>query len=183
LELSELKKPSDGDSSISDRTENIAHWESRLQDLGVRVASALVEMDDLDGASKFLSTLTPKHSAGNVNMQKALLYLCLGQVESARACVTTPDTNGSTGEDKPVILALAHMADADYATAVTIWEELIASAEAQGSNTRLALYKQNLAVALLYLGRMGDVSFTSLLEDAALVCLFIMCNLPSIIHC
>lgn len=146
--LSSLKKSS---AESEEEEREVTLWEERLTDLSIRVASALVEMEDFDGASRFLSTLTP---AKGLYLQKALLYLCLGQVDAARACVSSPDNdNGDSG--KEVILALALMADAEYEEAVDAWEELIAT---QGEGSEAGMYRQNLAVALLYLGRMSEVN-------------------------
>ena len=131
-------------------------WETRLQELGIRVASALVEMDDLEGAARFLGTLSPTSTEAmkSLDMQKALLYLCLGDVEAARSCISSSLTTSTTDEpEAKVILALAHMADSDFSSALTIWEELIADSE----DGEEAMYRQNLGVCLLYLGRMEEV--------------------------
>lgn len=155
--------------------------EARLQDLGLRVASALVEMDDLEGAARHLRSLpaTPE-----LNTQKALLYLYLGDVDAARDCVssvtsadtkqTKTDNDHDDGDDEngdgddtesvekdnetatKIILALAHMGDADYAAAITAWEDIL-------SHTALTapeypMLSQNLAVCNLYLGNLDSVS-------------------------
>lgn len=150
LVLSLLKKLMISEST-EETKEDIRVWETRLADLSIRVASALIEMEDFDGAARFLSTLTPpENSSSSLNTQKALLYLCLGQVDAARSCISNETETG-----KEVILALALMADADYASAVIAWEELIDSGGDDDDNA--AMYKQNLAVALLYLGKMAEV--------------------------
>ncbi|KAE9376482.1 hypothetical protein N431DRAFT_181368 [Stipitochalara longipes BDJ] len=172
LNLTSLKKSrtstltvgSDGDEEKRDVDEaleaEIQIWETRLQELGVRVASALVEMDDLEGAARFLATLSPStpSSISALDVQKALLYLCLGDVEAARSCISasTSGSESSAAEAK-VILALAHMADSDFSSAVTIWEELIASSTSSPSQiSEEPMYRQNLGVCLLYLGRMSE---------------------------
>lgn len=132
-------------------------WEERLAELGVRVASALVEMEDLEGATRFLSTLKPSANTSSdgvlrLEMQKALLWLCLGDVEAARTCVA----GGEVDSEKKVILALAHMADSDFELAAKAWELLV---EGEGSEAEKAMWKQNLGVCFLYLGRMDAVSF------------------------
>jgi trafficking protein particle complex subunit 12 len=156
LLLTSLKKsrPSisaeEGEAKIDELLEaEIKVWDTRLQELGVRVASALVEMEDLEGAARFLSTLSTTSST--LATQKALLYLCLGDVDAARSAISSPS---SSGEENKVILALAHMADSDFSSAVTIWEELISSTS---ETEELPMYTQNLAVCLLYLGRMSEV--------------------------
>ena len=126
-------------------------WEARLQDLGVRVASALIEMEDLEGAARHLKSLKPASKTGGLGFQKALLWLYVGDISAARSCISEEGTQ----RDDKVILALSHIADNDPAAAVPIWEELIAE-EATGGST--AMYRQNLAVCYLYLGRLSDVS-------------------------
>jgi tetratricopeptide (TPR) repeat protein len=137
--------------------EEIKLWEGRLAELGIRVASALIEMEDLEGATRFLSTLKPSSSATpdanlKLEMQKALLWLCLGDVDAARACLSRAVEGDQ--QEKQVILALAYMADSDFENAVKVWEELISGADAGGE---MAMWKQNLGVCYLYLGRMDSV--------------------------
>jgi tetratricopeptide (TPR) repeat protein len=150
LTLSSLKKSLSLSSISSEQTaleDEIAVWEQRLGELGVRVASALVEMEDLEGAARFLSTLNI--ASPGLEGQKALLWLCLGDVDAARACV-----GHEAGLGGKVVLALAEMADGEYEAAVGIWESLVGSEEEEGEK---AMYKQNLAVCYLYLGRMDSV--------------------------
>lgn len=135
-------------------------WEERLHDLGIRVASALVEMEDLEGAARFLKTLQP-FPTSRLETQKALLYLCLGDVDAARLCIsssalnpgdpTTKNEEERRKEEK-IVLALSHAADGNYKASAAIWEDLASTSEAE-----TAMYKQNLAVCYLYLGRMGTV--------------------------
>jgi len=49
----------------TDHAAEIALWESRLLELGIRVASALVEMEDFEGATRFLPTLKPSSSGSS----------------------------------------------------------------------------------------------------------------------
>jgi hypothetical protein len=159
LTLTSLKKSRSSLSTLGEINEalenEIEFWSTRLQELGIRVASALVEMEDLEGAARFLSTLSlPSDNsalASRLVTQKALLFLCLGDVVAARSAIII-----STGEEseKKVILALAHMADSDFSSAVEIWEELISSSS---SSSELPMYRQNLGVCFLYLGRMEEV--------------------------
>jgi hypothetical protein len=167
LTLTSLKKsrtssltisPSDDEEKqdVDDSLEaDIRTWETRLQELGIRVASALVEMDDLEGAARFLSTLSPStpSSISTLDTQKALLYLCLGDVEAARSCISASPSKDDA--EAKVILALAHMADSSFAPAAAIWGELISSSPDE--DQELPMYCQNLGVCLLYLGRMSEV--------------------------
>jgi hypothetical protein len=137
----------------------IAMWDARLQDLGLRVASALIEMEDLEGAARHLKTLRVDN--GRLRAQQALLWLYLGDVDAARKCIAA----GADEQARDVILALACMGDAEYAAAVPIWERLIeaGSGAQQRDDVEIAMYRQNLAVCLLYLGQLSLVrSFLSL---------------------
>ena len=165
LTLSSLKKEKEkGKGNEKEKNEpEILLWEDRLSELGIRVASALIEMGDLDGAARFLKTLKPPPSAlSHLEMQKALLWLCIGDVEAARSCLP----NDGVAQEKIVILALAYMADSDFAAAVDVWNELLSSSSpfpptstSQPSETEgeRAMWRQNLGVCLLYLGRMDEV--------------------------
>ena len=158
LLITSLKKTrnakKENDESIE---EEIKLWEERLADLGVRVASALIEMEDLEGATRFLSILKPSSSGtpdANLKLetQKALLWLCLGDVDAARSCLSSAGEGDQ--HEKQVISALAYMADSDFENAVRVWEELISAAEV---GDEVAMWKQNVGVCYLYLGRMDSV--------------------------
>lgn len=129
-----------------DVNEERAMLEARLADLGIRVASALIEMEELDGAVCHLSKLsTIPLQFPQIRLQKALLLLQLGDVAAAQKCVV-----GDSEGDK-IVAALSDMADGKYGDAVEAWKALC---ERDESNT---LYSQNLAVCLLYAGRMDEV--------------------------
>lgn len=119
-------------------------WRARLADLGVRVAGALVEMDDPVGAAQHLATLRDGGD-GRVAMMKALLWLHLGDVDAARRCVT-PGLDGDQ-----VISALCDMADGNYEAALSSWKEL------KGQMAGDEMVAVNLAVCLLYTGKMEEV--------------------------
>ncbi|KAK4228579.1 hypothetical protein QBC38DRAFT_474726 [Podospora fimiseda] len=116
-------------------------WKERLGDLGVRVAGALVEMKDLEGAAEHLKGLRDGEKMG---MSRALLWLHLGDVEAARGCVSGENTVA-----EKVVLALCDMADADYGSALRKWEGL-------REETDDEMVGVNMAVCLLYLGRMQE---------------------------
>jgi tetratricopeptide (TPR) repeat protein len=158
----------DHDVEDGELSAEIAIWQARLHDLGIRVASALIEMEDLEGAARFLKTLQPApeaHGSLRLEHQKALLYLCLGDIDSARSCISTLTDNKDTENEFKVIEALAHIADADYSASAAIWEKLIAGGDGDKSvidDSEVAMYRQNLAVCYLYLGRMDDVRLPSI---------------------
>jgi hypothetical protein len=170
LQLTSLKKTLALLSSPSEKKENeevrvkeeIAMWESRLEDLGIRTASALIEIQDLEGAAHFLKSLNP--ATPSLRTQKALLWLYIGDVEAARKSISE---SLSTVEDSPssdssydlvsgskVIEALATMCEGEYELTSPIWESLISNSENEGEK---AIFRQNLAVCLLYLGKLSEV--------------------------
>jgi tetratricopeptide (TPR) repeat protein len=170
LALSELKK------NQAANEEEIAMWQTRLEDLGLRVASALIETDDLDGASRHLKLLG---GSNGLRMQKALLWLYLGDVDAARSCVSrSTDAENTNPREADIILALAHMGDGEYASAVTIWEALISSST---DSDETGMFRQNLAVCLLYLGQLpqGRTQLEALV-DAGLVWKGVTFNLATI---
>ncbi|EHL00890.1 hypothetical protein M7I_3283 [Glarea lozoyensis 74030] len=168
ITLGTLKKnlntlTSDDEVEKRELTAEITIWEERLDNLGVRVASALIEMEDLEGAARHLKTLEPNPGAdGSLRLeaQKALLYLCLGDVDAARACISSASETTPLANETKVIQALAEIADAEYGASAVIWECLIAGDEDGQSAVdegETAMYRQNLAVCYLYLGRMDDM--------------------------
>ena len=119
-------------------------WRGRLAELGVRVAGALVEMDDLVGAAQHLRTLRDSGD-GKLGVAKALLWLHLGDVEAARGCVRPGEVGGT------MIAALCAMADGLYEEGLLLWREL----KEEGVDDEMI--GVNTAVCLLYLGRMQEV--------------------------
>lgn len=122
-------------------------WKARLHDLGIKVAGALIEMDDLTGAAVHLSTLRDRGD-GKMAQSKALLWLQLGDIERARECAQQCAIEAENIEK--VILALCDMADAEFALALEKWRELNETMEDE-------MVGVNMAVCLLYLGRMQEV--------------------------
>ncbi|KAG8417399.1 hypothetical protein J3458_004908 [Metarhizium acridum] len=122
-------------------------WKARLHELGVKVAGALIDMDDLSGAAHHLKSLRDKGDGKNA-LSKALLWLHIGDVDKARDCAAQCSSNAA--ETEKLILALCEMADGDYESALTRWQGLredMPDDEMVGVNT---------AVCLLYIGRMQE---------------------------
>ena len=128
-------------------------WKARLQHLGIRVAGALVEMDDLAGAAAHLSTLKDCGD-GRVSTARALLWLHLGDVEAAKACIEEGSVAGATAS---TVSALGDMADGSYLTALEKWKHMFGELKEQGIDDEMVAV--NMAVCLMYLGRMEEVSF------------------------
>ncbi|KAH8193867.1 hypothetical protein TruAng_011965 [Truncatella angustata] len=126
-------------------------WKSRLGELGIRVAGALVEMDDLAGAASHLANLKEESGDERLAMAKALLWLHLGDVDAARWCVR--DGKADQISEK-VVSALADMADGGYETALEKWRALKDDLDANGVEDEMV--GVNLAVCLLYLGRIEE---------------------------
>ncbi|OAT12039.1 hypothetical protein BDBG_07436 [Blastomyces gilchristii SLH14081] len=124
-------------------------WKTRLEDLGIRVVNSLIEMNDLDAARRSLANLkTPPKEQALATTRMALLYLKIGNVESARKLLD--DT--SVEAEGPLHCLLA-MAEGRYADAVVGWEALRASHIGHEDE---AIIAQNLAVCLLYTGKLNE---------------------------
>ncbi|KAI0011578.1 hypothetical protein F4779DRAFT_572299 [Xylariaceae sp. FL0662B] len=132
-------------------------WKSRLADLGIKVAGALIEMDDLAGAAEHLASLGDRNGNaragdnGRLAMSRALLWLHLGDVDAARRCVRDGKA-GDTGEQ--IVSALADMADGEHEAALQKWRALRDSMEQNGVHDEMV--GVNLAVCLLYTGNMTE---------------------------
>ena len=129
-------------------------WKARLHDLGIQVAGALIELEDLTGAAQHLSTLRDRGD-GKMALTKALLWLHLGDVESARACARLAVDSDENAEK--LILVLCDMADSEYDSALEAWKELKETMDDE-------MVGVNTAVCLLYLGRIQEVSVHSQME-------------------
>jgi len=137
--------------------EERAMWTTRLQDLGIRVGNALVEVGDLEGAARHLKTLQVSSGEEGEDTTKfarlALLYLRIGDVDAAREYVEfTQNTEGQTTSSS-VLRPLLSMAEGRYDSAVGQWKDLCDHSSEQES----AMITQNLAVCLLYTGRIDEV--------------------------
>ncbi|EEU36545.1 uncharacterized protein NECHADRAFT_69870 [Fusarium vanettenii 77-13-4] len=121
-------------------------WKARLGDLGIQVAGALIELEDLTGAAHHLSTLRDRGD-GRMTLSKALLWLHLGDADSARACARQVSASDENAEK--LITALCDMADAEYENALESWKELKETMDDE-------MVGVNTAVCLLYLGRIQE---------------------------
>lgn len=129
-------------------------WKERLEDLGLRVGNALVEIGDLSGAIRHFKSLHMSNTAKNAEVltgRLAMLYMRLGDLASAKNCI-----EAATGTDSGRILQAAlqpllSMAEGRYDDAINEWKDILANSES-------IMATQNLAVCLLYVGRIEEVS-------------------------
>ncbi|KAL1897628.1 hypothetical protein Sste5346_003934 [Sporothrix stenoceras] len=153
-------------------------WKARLSELGIQVAGALIEMDDMAGAAAHLSNMSSSSSSSSssspsstttlssrrIDMAKALLWLQLGDVDEARAAMEQSSSStkeddspfasnksGESGDLAPrVVSTLCDMADGEYKTALEAWRALREDAPDD------EMIGVNLAVCLLYVGQMQE---------------------------
>lgn len=125
-------------------------WRERLADLGIRSVNALVEMGDLDAAKRSLEGLRTFGPESDVTkFRKALLFLRIGDLDAAKRAF------GGSHESKEAALLqpLLSMSEGLYNDAVTEWRAL----QENKSSMDGALVAQNLAVCLLYIGKLDEV--------------------------
>lgn len=157
-------------------------WKDRLRELAIRVANALIEMGECEGAARHLAglvradsgsqeavkaeekadsaSLTPEST--RLKTMEALAWIKVGDIDAAKRCVATspspaPPTNADAPAPADPLNALVAMAEADYPTALAVWDTLAAS------NPTDPMIAQNRAVCLLYVGRISDARMV--LED------------------
>ncbi|KAK0662921.1 Trafficking protein particle complex subunit 12 [Lasiodiplodia hormozganensis] len=152
-------------------------WKSRLRELAIRVANALIEMGECEGAARHLAGLVRADSGAQeatevdlaplspesvrLKSMEALAWIKVGDIDAAKRCVTASPSPAPSAGDAPSpadpLNALVAMAEADYSAALTIWDTLAAETPTDPMVT------QNRAVCLLYVGRIADAR--ALLED------------------
>lgn len=120
-------------------------WKARLQELGIKVAGALIDMDDLPGAAHQLRNLRSRGDA-RLELSRALLWLQLGDADSARQCARHCADDADTTEK--IILALCDMAESAYEESLNKWQALRALDD--------EMVSVNAAICLLYLGRIVE---------------------------
>lgn len=152
-------------------------WKSRLRELAIRVANALIEMGECEGAARHLAELVRADSRAQevtevdsaplspesvrLKSMEVLAWIKVGDIDAAKRCVAASPSPAPSAGDAPSpadpLNALVAMAEADYSAALTIWDTLAAETPTDPMVT------QNRAVCLLYVGRIADAR--ALLED------------------
>lgn len=120
-------------------------WSERLSDLGLRVADSLVEIGELETASRHLDTLTSADPDA-IHSRKTLLNIRTGNLAEAAKSLE----NVKPGLTKSTHQAVLQTANGDFAEAVKAWREL---AEQHPDNEMLG---QNLSACLLYTGHITE---------------------------
>lgn len=125
-------------------------WRERLADLGIRSVNALVEMGDLDAAKRSLEALHASDEDTEVmKLRKALLFLRVGDLDAAEQVFS----DSRESKEAALLQPLLSMSEGRYQDAVTEWRALHEDTQ----RTDGALVAQNLAVCLLYSGKLDEV--------------------------
>ncbi|OAL49619.1 hypothetical protein IQ07DRAFT_540885 [Pyrenochaeta sp. DS3sAY3a] len=131
-------------------------WRARLSDCGIRVANVLVEMGDLEGAGRHLGTLTTVEDTADstetreILLMEVLVRLRVGDIHAARRCLSRATHAAPDDLVDGTLQSLIQLADSEYEAAAASLQALHESFPDD------AMVTQNLAVALLYCGRIQD---------------------------
>ncbi|KAJ4305485.1 hypothetical protein N0V90_001016 [Kalmusia sp. IMI 367209] len=134
----------------ADSEEDALLWRTRLQDCGIRVANVLVEMGDLDSAGRHLATLSSESSSREILVMETLIWLRVGDMDAARRCLSSATSAQPDELIDGSLEALVQLADSEYAAATTSFQSLHEKFPDD------AMVTQNLAVSLLYTGRISE---------------------------
>lgn len=129
-------------------------WQDRLEDLSIRVVNALIELGDLDAARRTLETMSKKSSNDStLTARRVLLHLRIGDVAAAKRVLeeAQPDT-----VQAEFLNPMIQMTEGRYDEAAEAWKALL---EGNPSKSAEPVIKQNLAVCLLYIGKLSEVCF------------------------
>jgi hypothetical protein len=148
----------------AERQSDVRLWKTRLQDLSIRVASALVEMGDCEAAAHHLRTLQSPQDIDYdrhriLTTMETLAWMMVGDLDAASQCLSrisqpiaesylgSPESEIAGKENDYVLRvmqALLTTSDGEYASAIQEWKSLSADYPAD------LMIRQNLAVCQLY---------------------------------
>lgn len=120
-------------------------WSHRLGDLGLRVTDTLVEMGELETATRHLDTLA-EVDANELAYRKALLRFRVGDIAGAEHSMHRIHDSIR----KAALEALLDVANGDYVQASEKWQSRV------DEDRNDALFASNLAVGLLYMDRISQ---------------------------
>ena len=121
-------------------------WTSRLEEVGIRVTNALIEMGDLDCAKRTLDGMKSSNSKNSAfAVRHIMLCLKMGLLGEATRTISALHTEDSV---LPILRSLVAIAEDDLEEATKLLEGF----SSYPDDDAYALAKQNLAVALLYKG-------------------------------
>lgn len=127
-------------------------WQDRLEDLNIRVVNALIELGDLEAARRTLESMSRKSSNDSIlTSRRVLLYLRIGDVAAAKRVLEEAQPDTVRAE---FLNPLIQMTEGRYDEAAATWKSLL---EGTFSKSSEPVIKQNLAVCLLYTGRLSEV--------------------------
>ena len=123
-------------------------WANRLEEIGIRVVNALIEMGDLDCARRTLMLLKPTNPGQGLRWKTDLILLNIriGDLTVAKKLLTEHNDYQSVNASLQPLLMLA---EGHYEDAAEAWEHLL---DNHPSVEESRLISQNLAVASLYSG-------------------------------
>ncbi|KAF2644868.1 hypothetical protein P280DRAFT_419212 [Massarina eburnea CBS 473.64] len=124
-------------------------WRTRLRDCGIRAANVLVEMGDLEGAGRHLSTLPKGPESHDILVMEILVWLRVGDMHAAKRCISSASDLDSDELTNSSLEALIQLADSEYAAATSSFQAL------HDKFPDDAMVAQNLAVCLLYTGQIA----------------------------
>lgn len=121
--------------------QHLESWSTRLRELGLRVADTLVEMGELETASRHLDTLV-EIARDDLAYRKALLRLRVGDISGAQRNIDT--LQNPTQE--AALNALAQFTNGKASEAISLCQQQA------GEEPTDPLFGSNMAVGLLYTG-------------------------------
>jgi tetratricopeptide (TPR) repeat protein len=125
-------------------------WRTRLRDCGIRVANVLVEMGELESAGRHLRTLSESSDSRELLIMETLVWLCIGDMQSARRCLSSASEIESDQALDGTLDALLQLANSDYTSATLSFQAL------HHNFPENSMITQNLAVCLLYTGHISE---------------------------